>query len=323
MADYDQYISRTEAASLQAEDRFDQIFQGITEASAVLKLATKLRDMTKHERKLPVLENLVEAFVLGSTTAASGETALMKTSDASWKDVSILAADMGTVVPVPINTLEDSDYDIWMALEPKVIEALGKLIDSLILHKAAGSAPTDWPIGIVPYCVANSKTVDLSTQLAAGDDLYDVLLGESGVVSIPESDGYYPTGHIAALSMRSKLRGCRDANGQPIFVSDPNGPVRYSLDGEPIMFPRNGGITPSSALLISGAWDQLVYSWRKNITFDVSAEGVISDSDGKVQINLKQQRYLALYCHIRFGWALPTPPNQINATPYPFGVLVP
>ena len=53
--------------------------------------------------------------------------------------------------------------------------------------------------------VAASQTVDLSTQVAAGDDLYDTLLGASGIVSLIEADGYMVNGHIAALAMRGKL----------------------------------------------------------------------------------------------------------------------
>ncbi|MEI3184206.1 MAG: hypothetical protein V8S98_13400 [Lachnospiraceae bacterium] len=53
---------------------------------------------------------------------------------------------------------------------------------------------------------------------ATGKDYYDLILGEDGVFSKVEDDGYGVSGAIAPMTFKSKLRGLRDTTGQPIFI---------------------------------------------------------------------------------------------------------
>ena len=145
-------------------------------------------------------------------------------------------------------------------------------------------------------------------------------------LSVVEADGYLVTGHIGALTMKSKLRGLRDANGVPIFNSSVQEKTRYILDGSDCVFPLNGAINPAASLLISGDWSKLVYSIRKDVTYKVLTEAVIQDASGNILYNLAQQDMVALRAVMRLGWQLPNPVNRINAdeaSRYPFAVLVP
>ena len=84
--------------------------------------------------------------------------------------------------------------------------------------------------------------------------------------------------------------------------------TNYSLDGNRMVFPRNGAFDPSKALMISGDFSQLVYSIRQDITFKIFTEGVIQDpATGEIQYNLMQNDMVALRAVMRLGWEIPNP----------------
>ncbi len=73
---------------------------------------------------------------------------------------------------------------------------------------------------------------------------------------------------IAPLATKAMLRNCRDTEGMPIFKTNMQDATRYELDGTPIIFPTNGAVS-STYHLISGQWDQLVYSVRQDMTYKI------------------------------------------------------
>ena len=98
---------------------------------------------------------------------------------------------------------------------------------------------------------------------------------------------------------------------------------QYDLDGAPCEFPMDGSLS-STYWLISGQWNQLVYSIRQDITWKILDQAVIQDGNGAIIYNLAQQDMVALRAVIRLGFALPNPINRMNqaaATRYPFAVL--
>ena len=262
-----------------------------------------------------------------------GDTGKIETSEVTWQDKFIDYEKLGVIVPIPNDVLDDADYPIWDEVRPLCETAAFQTIDKAIIHGT--NKPSSWPTAIATDAAAKSHSVDLSTQVAAGEDMYDVLLGDGGVISLIEADGYMATGHISAMSMRGKLRGVREkvydgsgtANlGASLFLPSMQGGSQYQLDGEPIIFPRNGGLDASAVLHIAGQWDQLVYSFRKEISYTVLTEGVIQDAAGNIVYNLAQQDMIALRMVLRLGWQLPNPPNFVNSTEstrYPFAILVP
>jgi HK97 family phage major capsid protein len=145
-------------------------------------------------------------------------------------------------------------------------------------------------------------------------------------VALVEEDGFYVTGHVADISMKAKLRGLRDANGNPIFSRNVQDAQQWQLDGEPIVFPRNGSMDASQAHQFCGAWDYLVYAWRQDISWMLSDQGVIQDASGEIVYNLFQQDMVALRMVMRLGVQLPNPVNRLNeseSTRYPFAALIP
>lgn len=307
-----QIIDRTGADALIPEDRANEIIQGAIEQSAVLSMGRRLANMTAAQSKLPVLDSLPIAYFV------NGDTGAKKTTKQAWDKKVIYAEEIAVIVPIPEAVLDDSEYDIWGEVRPRIQEAFGKVIDAAILFGT--DKPSNWRAGLVPSATSAGASVALTA------DLFNDLLGENGVISKVEQSGYFVSGHIADISTRAKLRGLKDNNNRPLFLSSMQSAGNYSLDGSSITFPRNGAFDKTQALLISGDFSQLVYSIRQDITFKLFTEGVVQNTDGSIAYNLMQNDMVALRAVMRMGWEIPNPVNSLEKDKtkrFPFAVLTP
>ena len=305
-----QIIDRTGAESLIPVEESKEIIQGVVTSSAVLSRGRKLANMSSKTYKMPVLDMLPIAYFV------DGDNGAKKTTKQAWDKKIITAEEIAVIVPIPESVLDDSDYDIWAEVRPRVTEAFGKVIDGAILFDV--NKPTSWRDGVVTTAT-KAKSVVMATA-----DLYQDILGEGGVISKVEESGFFVSGHMADISMRAKLRGLRDDVGQPIFKSDMQNGTNYSLDGSPMNFPNNGAWDKSKALMISGDFSQLVYSIRQDITFKLFTEGVVQNTDGTIAYNLMQNDMVALRAVMRLGWEIPNPINSVQSDKTkrcPFAIL--
>lgn len=305
-------IDRTGAESLIPVQEANEIIQGTITQSAVLSRGRKLANMTSKQYKVPVLDMLPIAYFV------NGDTGQKKTNKMAWDKKFIVAEEIAVIVPIPEAVLDDSEYDIWAEVKPRITEAFGKVIDGAILFDA--EKPSTWRDGLVATATKAGTVVTLNTQ----DDLFDKIMAEDGVIAKVEDCGYFVNGHMADISMRAKLRGLKDNNGQPLFKSDMQGSTSYALDGSPINFPNNGAFDKSKALMISGDFSQLVYSIRQDITFKLFTEGVVQNTDGSIAYNLMQNDMVALRAVMRLGWEIPNPINALKtdkAKRCPFAIM--
>ena len=305
-------IDRTGAESLIPVQESNEIIQGIITQSAVLQRGRKLPNMTSKQYKMPVLDMLPIAYFV------NGDSGQKKTTKMAWDKKFIIAEEIAVIVPIPEAVLDDSEYDIWAETKPRIIEAFGKKIDGAILF--GDDKPASWRADVV----TTANTAKSVVTLGAGDNLYDKIMGEEGSIALIENSGYFVSGHMADISMRAKLRGLKNANGDPLFKSDMQSGTTYSLDGSPMNFPNNGSFDKSKALMISGDFSQLVYSIRQDITFKLFTEGVVQNTDGSIAYNLMQNDMVALRAVMRLGWEIPNPINSIQKDKTkrcPFAVL--
>ena len=305
-------IDRSGAESLIPTQEANEIIQGTITQSAVLSRGRKLANMTSRQYKMPVLDMLPIAYFV------NGDTGQKKTTKQAWDKKFITAEEIAVIVPIPEAVLDDAEYDIWAEVKPRVTEAFGKVIDGAILFDV--DKPSTWRDGVVTTATKAQSVV----TLGASDNLYDKIMAEDGVIAKVEDSGYFVNGHMADISMRAKLRGLKDADGNPIFKSDMQGATSYSLDGSPMNFPNNGAFDKSKALMISGDFSQLVYSIRQDITFKLFTEGVVQNTDGTIAYNLMQNDMVALRAVMRLGWEIPNPINALKTDKTkrcPFSIL--
>ena len=310
MPSFNELVTRTGVASLIPPQYSTQIIQDAVEESAVLRMATRLPDMTSKMLNMPVLSSLPMAYFV------NGDTGLKQTTKLEWDNKIITAEEIAVIVPVPDAVLADADYDLWTMIQPLVRQAFGQVVDGAILNST--NKPASWPNGIITDATTKGNVI------TATADAYKDIMEAEGLISKVEENGFLVNGFLGNVKARSYLRGARGEDGHPIFRTGMTDGTTYQLDGQRIEFPRNGSMPVSGPLLIAGDWSKLVYAIRQDMTVTKTNQAVITDADGKVILNLYQQDMTALRFVMRLGWQLPNPANAMGiAEPYPFAVLNP
>jgi hypothetical protein len=317
---YTEEISRGDAAALIPEEASDQIWSAAPQSSIIMGQmpTTQLQDASVGTVRVPVEDSLPEAYF------RDGEDGLSENTGMSWKNVYLEIGEVVVDVIVKKTTLADSAFDIWGFCVPKVSEAIGRRFDKGVLYRLG--TPDNWPISLLQQIINAGQTLDYSTLTGSGKDLYDIYLGEGGLMAMLEDDGFEPDGHIAALNMKAKMRGVRGDDGHPIFTTDPMEKGKYLLDGSPIVFPKNGAMDKTQTLHVAGQWKELAWCKRQDITMEIFRSGIIQNTAGQTIHNLNQQGKVNLQFTARLGWVLPNPVNAVNpdnATRHPFAALVP
>ena len=310
-------IQRDNLTGLIPEPVTREIFQGVVEQSYALKHGRRLPNMTSKTQAINVLDMLPLAYWV------EGDTGFKQTSSLAWEKKRLFAEELAVIVPIPEAVLEDTSYDIWGEVKPRLVEAMGKRVDEAILFGTG--KPSTWRKAIVKTAKDAGNFVRAGTGTAA--DLYKELLGEGGVIAKAEESGYTPTQILSAIQMRAKLRGLTDTSKRPIFMSTMQQSAQYMLDGVPMEFPMNGAWDPTEALMIVGDFNQMVYSIRQDVTYKVLTEATIVDPSSRAVIySLAQQDMVALRATMRLGWEIPNPVSAYRDTldDYcPFAVYLP
>ncbi len=306
-------IVRDSLSGLIPEPVTREIFQGVVEHSAVLKHGRKLPNMTSKTQSINVLDMLPLAYWV------DGDTGFKRTSSQAWEKKKLYAEELAVIIPIPEAVLDDTNYDIWGEVRPRIVEAMGRRIDEAVIFGTG--KPSTWRKSIV------QTAEDAGCSVTATADIFQDIMGENGVIAKAEESGYMPTGVMAAVGMRAKLRGLTDQNGQPVFLSNMQGKASYMLDGMEMSFPMNGAWDAESALMVVGDFSQLVYSIRQDVTYKILTEATIVDPQTRAVVySLAQQDMVALRAVMRLGWEIPNPVSAYRAeldAYSPFAVYVP
>lgn len=293
--------NRADAEAIIREQVVSTIFQDAPKQSTFMSLARKLPNMTSNQTRMRVLDFLPTAYWV------DGDTGMKQTTRQAWDNVFIEAAELAVIVPIPEAVLDDAEFDIFGEITPRVNEAIGQRVDSAIIFGV--NRPRNWQNDIITL----ARQAGNNVAVGSSPDYYNLLLGEGGVISKVEEDGYMATGALAAMTMRAKLRGIRSTDGSLIFKSDMQVSTNYALDGAPMYFPQNGAYDSTIAQLIVGDFKQAVYSIRQDVTVKILDQGVIQDPVTKeIEYNLAQQDMVALRIVFRMGWALPNPATRMD-----------
>lgn len=307
-------ITRTEAEALIQEQLISTIFEDAPKESSFMSLARRLPNMTSGTTRAAVLSMLPTAYWV------EGDTGFKQTSKAAWENVYLNAAELAVIVPIPQAVIDDASFDLISEITPRINEAIGQRVDAAVIF--GNGRPAAWQNDIITL----ARQAGNNVALGASPDYYELLLGDGGVISKIEEDGFMSTGAVASMAMRAKLRSVRTTDGYPIFKADMQGATRYALDGAPLYFPENGSFDASVAQLIVGDWTKAVYALRQDVTVTIHDTGVIQDpSTGNIVYNLLQQDMVAVRVVFRMGWALPNPATALNGdrTGVPFAYLEP
>jgi HK97 family phage major capsid protein len=313
------------SAAMQNPEIVSEIFQNAINNSAILSLARRLPNMGTAQARMSVMDLLPIAYFQSTATTTK------QTTKAAWKGKTLVAEELAVIVPISEAVLADAtNVDIWGEVSPRIGEAMGLAVDAACIHGTG--LPASWmttTAGVSQDLVTAATAASMTVASGTGLDLYDDILGEDGIVSLVEAQGFEVNGHVGPVSTKGRLRHVRENRsatgaGQPLLVR--TGERMYTLDGEPCYFPKNGAVDDTEALLISGDWNQLVYSIRQDITPKFLDQAIIQDGDGNIQFNLAQQDMVAMRFVFRLAVQIANPVTQLSgteATRYPFAVLTP
>jgi len=235
----------------------------------------------------------------------------------AWENKFLNVEEVAAIVPIPEAVLDDSSFDVWGTIQPRLAESIGRTIDAAIFFGT--NKPASWPTDVVASATAASATYTRGTTAAASGGVAEDL---NQTMAKVEADGFPVNGWVTKTTFRSVLRSARDTTGQKLLdVSNDTiegSPVYYVMPG---LWPSGSGV----AELITGDWSQMMLGVRQDITYKILDQAVIQDGSGTIQYNLAQQDMVALRVVMRLAWQVANPINYENtsaATRYPFSVLL-
>ena len=309
MATYSSVISRTDAAALIPEEVAREIIQDLPKASAA-RSQFRTVGMSRGQQRLPVLSVLPVAYWVDG----SSDTAMKQTAEQNWGNKYLDARELAVIVPVPDAVLDDSDFDIWGEVKPRLVEAFGAALDAATLMNTANPWPNAYQAGIVTQAIAAGNSY---TEGASGVDFLEDI---NQTMAKVEDDGYDVDGFWARRKVRARLRGLRSTTREPIFQEATAGSPA-TVYGEPLAYVANGPWV-NNYELIAGDRSMAILGVRSDISFKIFTEGVISDDSGNVVLNLMQQDAVAMRATARFGFAVAAPATLNGSSGFPFAVLI-
>ncbi len=302
-----QITGRTETKDLIPDQEVNEIIKMAPEQSVMLSNARIVR-MTSQKYKQPVLSTLPEAYWV------NGDTGLKSTSKTEWKGMTITAEELAVIVPIPDAVIDDASVPLWGEIRPLIAEAIGKKVDSASIFGV--DKPGSWPDDIVTAATAAGNVVKRGTGKDLGVDV--AMLGQKVT-----AQGYGVNGFISKPGIQWELIGLRDTNDQPIYTPLAGTP-NNGLYGYKLNEVMNGAWDSSKAELIAVDWTKQLIGIRQDVTYQIFSEGVISDENGKILLNLMQQDTKALRVVFRVGYQVAKPLTRIQGNvAYPGGVITP
>lgn len=308
---YNSLVGRDDVAPLIPEDVSREIIQNVADQSATLRFFRHV-NMSTAQARMPVLASLPTAYFV------SGDTGVKQTTEMAWKNKYLNVEEIACIVPIPEAVLDDSDYDLWGEIRPRVEEAVGRTLDAAVFFGV--NKPASWPTNVVAAATAAGNTYTRGTNAAAVGGIAEDI---NQLMTLVEADGYDVSGHVTLRRYRGRLRSARDTTGQKLLDVGTN-----SIEGAPLMYAMPG-LWPApgtgAAEFITGDWSQGIVGVRQDITWKLLDQAVITDNSGVIQYNLAQQDMVAMRVVARFAFEVPNPINydQVSETArYPFAVLL-
>lgn len=306
-------ISRADALALINEQNSSEIFQEAAQSSAALR-AFRTMPMTSKQKRMPIIDALPTAGFV------TGDTGRKPTTEMVWANKQMEAEEIACIVPIPENVFDDSEFDIWAEVRPRIAEAFGKALDAAVFFGTG--KPASWPEALVPGAIAAGNSVSRAAIEVAGpgNDLAESFNQLMGVV---EADGFDPDTIFSPRTLRVAMRGLRDENGSPLFAPIQGSLTTAQFYGGNLEWVRNGSWNNATAQALAGQTDHAIIGLRQDITYKILTEATLTDGAGNVVFSLAEQDMIALRCKMRVGFQVADPTTiEGGSSAYPFAALV-
>jgi HK97 family phage major capsid protein len=318
MSQYDRDTNRDDIEGVVTEDVASSIIQSAAEKSAALALFPHVR-MSQKVRRLPVLSALPTAYwVDGEASRDDTTKGLKSTTSMAWDKKYLEAEELAVIVPIHENVLDDSTFDIFGEVRPRLSEAIGAKLDLAVF--GGTELPASWATngfnGLVPDAISAGNTRELGTATQGNGGVAEDL---NQLFAKVEADGFDVSGVAAERTFRALIRSARDTTGQKLGDLSPSG---AEILGAEVKFCPSG--TLDGEIALAGDMSQGILGIRSDLSYKVLTEAVIQDNHGEIIYNLAQQDMVALRVTFRAAFQVANPMNRSNdndSTRYPFAVL--
>lgn len=289
-----------------------QIIQAATEQSVVMSLATR-QPMPTGTTSVPILKTLPTS---GWVNGAGGRK---PATSVEWTSDKIVPEEVAATIAVPQALIDDAGVPLWPAVQQAIVDAVTFSIDSAILF--GDNAPPSFPTGgIAGQALTHGRTAHFP---GAGPPVVDLAEAINQAMADVENDGLIPTADAADISIKSKMRGLRTADGDPLFVPNLSQDAYSSCYGLPIEFSASGAFDLDVADLITGAWKYLIVGVRQDLRVETSTDGVIADAAGAVLVSAFQDDSVLMRVYARLGYVIGIPVTRRAGSPaFPFGLVL-
>lgn len=312
------YVTRENALAFIVEQRSPGIIQMATKTSLAMSTFRTI-NVGSSSMRVSLVDAFPHAQWLTATPPADVDVAVKPNTTMSWKTQDILVEEAATIVIIPENVLDDSEVNLMSEVEARVAESIAVLIDQSFFFGTApvGPVPASFPVGgLVGQAIAH----DHAYQAGTIDTDEDIAESWNQTMQLVEQDGYDVSQSYVPRSIRGRLRGMRDANGTPLYVTNlAGGGPTDSMYGVPLNYVTNGSWDPALALALMGDSQMAVIAMRQRLTAKRLSEASLTGFG-----NLAEKDSIALRVKIRLGFGVLVPQGLGQSDdPYPFAVLQP
>lgn len=309
-------ITRADALALLATQEINEIVKPELAQSVALSSFRTVR-MSKGTARMPVLATLPTAGFV--TDGAANESSGVKpTSKVTWTNKELIAEEIAVIIPVHENTLADSDFDIWGEVRPLVSQELGRVLDAAVFFGV--NKPSTWTDpALIPGAIAAGNYI-VEGFLPDGTASLDLAEDFNEAFGLVEDDGFDVNMAVTDRFLRRRLRGLRDADGQPIYLDQlRNDGSTASIYGQDLRYLRNGGWDRDEALALVGDSQAVVIGVREDVQVKLLTEATVGG------INLAERDMVALRFKFRVAFATAFSRARVGGSPtdYPFAIIAP
>ncbi len=309
-------ISRTDALALINQQNSQEIWD--TAAKTSVALATfRTVPMSSKQRRMPVIDVLPGAGFVGEVSGSRQKL----TTRVAWVNKILEAEEIATIVPIHENVFDDTEFNVWETVRPKIAEAIGLVLDQAVFFGVG--KPVSWPDDIWTGADAAGNVFERGTGVDLAEDLNQLM-------ALVEEDGFDPDTFWSHVPEKKNLRGLRDADDRPLFVENIRDKgITDAVWGLPIAWVANDSWVPGAAGgadegadFIVGDADAAILGLRQDMTFKILDQATLTDGAGAVEISLAEEDMIALRVKMRVGFQVADPTTRLGGSgAYPFAIL--
>jgi HK97 family phage major capsid protein len=300
-------VTRTYPDRFIPQQVVSEIITGLSQVSVVRALAREIPLTTRVGRMTVPAEPAKAYWVKAAQAGDPNDLGLKQLTTFGLQDLDFVVEEIAALVAIPNAYVDDSQINLWNYARTELTNAFARKLDLAFLFNI------DRP----------STTGDSAVELATADNLIapstNVTTGLLSLLSTIEG--------VSGIASRSTLPYAVASQNVNALWFDPRGPAGVQLFGLPTQNSCDGGWDDSQASAIVGAWNYAMLGIRQDLSFDMFKEGVITDENGAVTLNLMQQDAQALRAVMRVAWAVQPQrrlkPDGTYVTQSPFGILAP